>query len=107
LSVDGKHVVFFWVIPWHLNYSDAGESPKRKNTTFRTWQKFEIKDEKHVQYMTTDEYCEQLSHTANRIIVLIINSLVNAYSTCCSMIQEVATDTTVFPKAGGTKHQQN
>jgi len=23
--------------------SDAGESPKRKNTKFRTWQKFEIK----------------------------------------------------------------
>jgi len=29
------------------------------------------------------------------------------YATCCNMIQEVATGTTVFPKAGGTKHQQN
>jgi len=31
---------FFWVIPWRMNFtclnSDAGESPKRKNTTFRT-----------------------------------------------------------------------
>jgi len=29
------------------------------------------------------------------------------YAACCIMIQEVATGTTVFPKASGTKHQQN
>ena len=90
-----------------LNCSDAREKPKRKNTTFRTWQKFEIKDGKYVQYMTTGEYCKQLSHTASRIIVLIINSPFSTYATCCNMNQEVATGTTVFPKAGGTKHQQN
>ena len=33
---------FFWVIPRHLN-SDAGVLPRRKNITFRTRRKFEIK----------------------------------------------------------------
>jgi hypothetical protein len=32
---------FFWVITRHLN-SDAGELPRRKHTTFRRGQKFEI-----------------------------------------------------------------
>jgi len=27
-----------------MNNSDTGESPKRKNTTCRTWRKFEIKN---------------------------------------------------------------
>jgi len=35
--------VFFWVIHHLLNYSDAGELPRRKHTTFRTRRKFEIK----------------------------------------------------------------
>ena len=49
---------FFWVIPWRLNFicQHFGtlclfhlhrridvELPRRKHTTFRTWQKFEIK----------------------------------------------------------------
>jgi len=34
---------FFWVIPRRLN-SDAGESPKRKHSIFRTQRKFEIKN---------------------------------------------------------------
>ena len=33
---------FFRVIPQHLN-SDAGKLPRRKQTTFRRWWKFEIK----------------------------------------------------------------
>jgi hypothetical protein len=57
--------------------------------------------------MTTGEYYEQLSHTANKIMVLIINLPWSMIATCCSMIQEVAIGTTVFPKAGGTKHQGN
>jgi hypothetical protein len=31
----------------HIN-SDAGELPKRKHTTFRTWRKFEIKQNAHL-----------------------------------------------------------
>jgi hypothetical protein len=69
-------------------------------------QKYSV-DGKQIQYMTTGKYCEQLSYTANWIIVLIINSPLSMYASCCSMIQEVATGTTVFPKAGGMKHQQN
>jgi len=37
---DGTHTVFQNV---GTQNSDARESPKRKNTTFRTWQKFEIR----------------------------------------------------------------
>jgi hypothetical protein len=33
---------FFRVIPWRLN-SDTGKLPRRKQTTFRRWWKFEIK----------------------------------------------------------------
>jgi hypothetical protein len=33
---------FFWVIPRRLNLN-AGELPRRKHTTFRTWRMFEIK----------------------------------------------------------------
>jgi len=53
---------FFWVISgvWiqtpHLN-SDAGELPGRKHTTFRTWQKFEIKNMLHL-----DKTCYTDSH---------------------------------------------
>lgn len=54
-------------------------------------------------YMTTGKYCEQLSQTANRITVLIINSPWSMYATCCKIILEVAIGITVFPKAGGTK----
>ena len=34
---------YFCVIPWRVN-SDAGESPRSKNTAFRQQQKFEIKN---------------------------------------------------------------
>ena len=36
------YYVFFWVVPRRLNYSDAGELPKRKHNIFRTRRKFEI-----------------------------------------------------------------
>jgi hypothetical protein len=38
---------FFWVIPLSLN-SDAGELPRRKHKTYRTRQKFEIKNAMYV-----------------------------------------------------------
>jgi len=40
---------FFWVIPRRLNYSDARELPRRKHKTFRTQQKFEIKNYKLIK----------------------------------------------------------
>jgi hypothetical protein len=46
--------VFFWVIPWCLN-SDAGELPRRKHRTDRTWRKFEIKNDLMVYYRNWKE----------------------------------------------------
>jgi len=62
---------FFWVIPPRLN-SDAGELPRKKHTTFRTWQKIEIRD-----YLT----CLHLSWS--NITFLIYSTNILAQHTSC------------------------
>jgi hypothetical protein len=42
---------FFWVIPRRLN-SDTRGLPGRKHTTFRIWQKFEIKNDNNSSFMS-------------------------------------------------------
>jgi len=45
---------FLWVIPWRLNNSDARELPRTKHTTFRTRQKFEIKNANFHYFINTE-----------------------------------------------------
>jgi hypothetical protein len=49
-----------------IQNSDAGELPRRKHTTFRTWQKFEIKNK--VICFPSDTIVEYIAKTQYSII---------------------------------------